>query len=61
MGGFGTEFVVTAVDGGEFADVPLLFVDVSIKVYGVLAFRPVTVIGLLVPFTMMAPGLLVTA
>ena len=61
VGGFGTEFVVTAADAIELADVPVLFVAVIVNVYAVLALRPVTVIGLLDPFTIMVVGLLVTA
>ena len=61
VGGLGTRFVVTAVDATDLTDVPVMLVAVAVNVYDVLAFRPVIINGLLVPFTIMAPGLLVIA
>ena len=60
VGVFGTGLVVTAVDGSDAADVPAVFVAVTVNVYAVLAFSPFTVIGLVVPVVTTFPGLLVT-
>jgi hypothetical protein len=51
---------VTLLDGVEAGPVPAALVAVTVKVYAVPLVRPVTIIGLAVPMTLILPGLDVT-
>ena len=46
----------TAVDGEDDADDPVEFTAITVNLYAVPLVNPVTIIGLDVPVTMIAPG-----
>ena len=57
VGAFGTVKGVTAKDGLDGILLPALFVAYTVKVYGMLLLKPVTVIEEPLPDTLTSPGL----
>ena len=60
VGACGTVVAVMLLDADDAADVPAVFVAVTVKVYEVLDCKPVTEIGDEAPVPVNPPGLDVT-